>query len=163
MPGNGIFINHRRDDKAGLGAKLSDRLAGPFGQDRVFMELDPIGSSDEIATDIGEALTDGEACAVLTGRQRLTIADTSDHHRFDDPTDIVRLDIAAAARQGTRSTLSSSTGPRRQHRRSCATTSGRSPVVSRSSHHRTLELSHAPARTCSGEGAWLADPWVRHG
>ena len=100
MPGSGIFISYRRDDTSGYAGRLYDRLVGRFGDDRVFMDIDTIAPGHEFATDIDKALTDCDACVVLIGRQWLSITDADRHRRLDDPTDFVRLEIAAAIRRG---------------------------------------------------------------
>jgi hypothetical protein len=96
----GIFISYRRDDTAGFAGRLYDRLAERFGAGSVFMDVDTIRPGHEFAVDIEQALSECAACIVLIGRRWTTIEAADGTRRLDDPTDFVRLEVAAAIRRG---------------------------------------------------------------
>jgi hypothetical protein len=96
----GIFISYRRDDTAGFAGRLYDRLAERFGAGSVFMDIDTIRPGHEFAVDIEQALSECAACIVLIGRRWTTIEAADGTRRLDDPTDFVRLEVAAAIRRG---------------------------------------------------------------
>jgi TIR domain-containing protein len=96
----GIFISYRRDDSAGFAGRLYDRLAARFGTEHVFMDIDTITPGHEFAADIERALSACDACIVLIGRRWESIALPDGRRRLEDPTDFVRLEVAAAIRRG---------------------------------------------------------------
>jgi hypothetical protein len=96
----GIFISYRRDDSSGFAGRLYDRLVAQYGPDRVFMDIDTIRPGHDFAEDIERALSESLACIVLIGRQWESITDAEGRRRLEDPTDFVRLEVAAAIRRG---------------------------------------------------------------
>jgi hypothetical protein len=96
----GIFISYRRADSSGFAGRLYDRLSQRFGAGRVFMDIDTIHPGHEFAADIERALSECVACIVLIGRDWESIALPDGRRRLEDPTDFVRLEIAAAIRRG---------------------------------------------------------------
>ncbi len=96
----GIFISYRRDDSSGYAGRLYDRLVAQYGPDRVFMDIDTIRPGHDFAEDIERALSDSLACIVLIGRQWESITSAEGRRRLEDPTDFVRLEVAAAIRRG---------------------------------------------------------------
>jgi TIR domain-containing protein len=96
----GIFISYRRDDSAGFAGRLYDRLASRYGTDRIFMDIDTIRPGHDFAADIAQALSGSAACIVLMGRRWESITLPAGGRRLDDPTDFVRLEVAAAIRRG---------------------------------------------------------------
>ncbi len=96
----GIFISYRRDDSSGFAGRLYDRLVQRFGADRVFMDIDTIRPGHEFAADIERALSECGACIVLIGRSWESITLPDGRRRLDEPTDFVRLEVAAAIRRG---------------------------------------------------------------
>jgi TIR domain-containing protein len=96
----GIFISYRRDDSAGFAGRLYDRLASRYGPDRLFMDVDTIRPGHDFAEDIVSALSASAVCVVLIGRHWESITLPDGRRRLDDPTDFVRLEVAAAIREG---------------------------------------------------------------
>lgn len=96
----GIFISYRRDDSAGFAGRLYDRLVSRYGTDRLFMDIDTIRPGHDFAEDIANALSESVACIVLIGRRWGSITLPDGQRRLDDPTDFVRLEVAAAIRRG---------------------------------------------------------------
>ena len=72
-----IFLSYRRDDASGHAGRLYDLLAGRYGKQQVFMDLDaiPLGSrfGDEIdqAAAVGYFLFSDRATAAAWYRQTL--------------------------------------------------------------------------------------------
>ena len=94
----GIFLSYRRDDSAGFAGRLYDRLASRYGPDRLFMDVDTIRPGHDFAEDIVSALARSAVCVVLIGRHWESITLPDGRRRLDDPTDFVRLEVAAAIR-----------------------------------------------------------------
>lgn len=96
----GIFISYRRDDSAGFAGRLYDRLVSRYGADRLFMDIDTIRPGHDFAEDIAAALTESAVCLVLIGRRWESITLADGKRRLEDPNDFVRLEVAAAIREG---------------------------------------------------------------
>jgi hypothetical protein len=96
----GIFISYRRDDSAGFAGRLYDRLVSRYGTDRLFMDIDTIRPGHDFAEDITAALSGSAVCLVLIGRRWESITLPDGKRRLEDPTDFVRLEVAAAIREG---------------------------------------------------------------
>lgn len=97
-----IFINYRRDDSAPYAGRLYDRMAGHFGHDHVFMDIDQIEPGEVFDQVIQEKLKAVQAAVVLIGAHWLDIADANGQRRLDHPDDWVRLEIAALLERGIR-------------------------------------------------------------
>lgn len=97
-----IFINYRRKDSAPYAGRLYDRLAGHFGHDHVFMDIDQIEPGEVFDQVIEDKLAAVQAAVVLIGEHWLDIADANGQRRLDDPDDWVRLEIAAVLERGIR-------------------------------------------------------------
>ena len=90
-----IFVNYRREDSAGHAGRLFDRLSGRF-PDRVFMDIDTIEPGIDFVGVIEEAVGGCEVLIVVIGRAWLSATDAAGRRRLDNPSDFVRLEIAAA-------------------------------------------------------------------
>ncbi|SDX08974.1 SUMF1/EgtB/PvdO family nonheme iron enzyme [Nitrosomonas oligotropha] len=90
-----IFINYRRDDNGGYAGWLYDRLAGHFGHDHVFMDIDQIEPGEDFVEVIQEKLKAVQVAVALIGKQWLDITDANGQRRLDNPEDWVRLEIEA--------------------------------------------------------------------
>jgi len=97
-----IFINYRRKDSAPYAGRLYDRLAGHFGHDHVFMDIDQIEPGEVFDQVIEDKLAAVQAAVVLIGEHWLDIADANGQRRLDDPDDWVRLEISAVLERGIR-------------------------------------------------------------
>jgi len=85
-----------------MAGRLSDRLAGRFGESHVFIDVDAIQPGEDFAEAIFRAVA---ACTVLLaiiGPSWLTAADARGSRRLEDPQDLVRLEIQAALTRGVR-------------------------------------------------------------
>ena len=101
VPGR-IFMSYRRQETAFPAAWLYDRLAGHFGKDQVFKDVDSIEPGDDFAEVITMAVGSCDVLLALIGGQWLTIADQDGRPRLDNPEDFVRLEIEAALARDVR-------------------------------------------------------------
>jgi len=97
----GIFISYRREDSAGYAGRLYDRLAGHFGADRVFMDVEGIEPGVDFVDAIERAVASCEVLIVIIGNEWLG-AGSGGARRLDDPKDFVRIETAAALARGIR-------------------------------------------------------------
>jgi TIR domain len=95
VPGR-IFMSYRREETAYPAAWLFDRLAGQFGRDLIFKDVDSIEPGDDFVEVITNAVGSCDVLLALIGARWLTIADQDGRSRLDDPDDFVRLEIEAA-------------------------------------------------------------------
>ena len=100
MPG--VFISYRRDDSGGYAGRLFDVLAGRFGPEQTFMDLDDIQGGDDFTAVIGEKVGECSALIAIIGDRWLTLTGPDGVRRLDAPGDFVRLEIAKALERGVR-------------------------------------------------------------
>jgi hypothetical protein len=91
-----IFISYRRDDTDFPAGWLYERLAGHFGADQVFKDVDSIDPGEDFTEAIAGAVGSCDVLLALIGDRWLTIADEHGRRRLDDPNDLIRLEIEAA-------------------------------------------------------------------
>lgn len=96
-----IFINYRREDSAGHTGRLFDHLSGRF-PGRVFMDLDTIEPGIDFVEVITQAVGCCEVLIVMIGDKWLHSTDADGRRRLDNPSDFVRLEIAAALERAIR-------------------------------------------------------------
>ena len=101
IPGR-IFISYRREETAYPAAWLFDRLAGRFGRDQVFKDVDSIEPGDDFVEVITTAVGSCHVLLALIGGRWLTIADQDGQRRLDNPSDFVRLEIEVALARNVR-------------------------------------------------------------
>jgi hypothetical protein len=101
VPGR-IFMTYRREDTAYPAAWLFDRLAGYFGRDQVFKDIDSIELGDDFVEVITAAVGSCDALLALIGDRWLSSTDRGGQRRLDDPGDFVRLEIEAALARSVR-------------------------------------------------------------
>jgi TIR domain len=91
-----IFISYRRDDSAAYAGRIQDRLERELGRDLLFIDVDNI----PLGANFVKVLRDDVAqCGVLLaviGPNWLDVRDEDGTRRLDNPTDFVRVEIAAA-------------------------------------------------------------------
>ena len=97
-----IFLSYRREDSAGHVGRLHDALAGHFGAERVFMDIDSIGYGEDFVEAVEKAVGSSAVVVVVIGRQWLSVADKKGNRRLDDPGDFVHLEVATALRRSVR-------------------------------------------------------------
>jgi TIR domain len=99
---SGVFISYRRDDSGGYAGRLFDVLAGRFGHDQMFMDLDDIHGGDNFAAVIDEKVGQCNVLLAVIGERWLTLKGQDGVRRLDVPGDFVRLEIAKALERGVR-------------------------------------------------------------
>jgi nucleotide-binding universal stress UspA family protein len=97
-----IFISYRREDSEGHTGRLYDALAGRFGAEHVFMDIDTVPLGVDFTRVIAEAVGACDVLIAVIGRDWLTLADPSGRRRLDNPEDFVRLEIKAALERDVR-------------------------------------------------------------
>ena len=94
-----IFISYRRDDSAGHTGRLTDRLAGEFGQDLLFMDVDGIPLGMNFVKVLQEQVTKCAVLLAVIGPNWLEARDEDGNRRLEDPSDFVRVEIATALKR----------------------------------------------------------------
>jgi hypothetical protein len=100
--GSRLFLSYRREDSAGHVGRLHDALAGHFGPERVFMDIDSIGYGEDFVEAVEKAVGSCAVAVVVIGRQWLSASDKKGNRRLDDPGDFVHLEVATALRRGVK-------------------------------------------------------------
>lgn len=101
MPAAQIFISYRRDDTAGYARAVFDALAGRFGHERVFIDVDDIGAGQAFDEAIAHAVGQSEVLLVLIGPRWLAGRDGGPS-RLQAADDFVRQEVAAGLARGMR-------------------------------------------------------------
>jgi len=91
-----IFISYRRDDSAGHAGRVFDRLRADFGQDVLFMDVDAIPLGANFVRVLREEVAKCDVLLAIIGPAWLGAKDEAGGRRLDNPTDFVRIEIAAA-------------------------------------------------------------------
>jgi hypothetical protein len=97
---NKIFISYRRKESADFTGRLFDRLAGYFGPDSVFMDVDVLISGADYRTQIGKIIAECDVLLAIIGQEWTTITDESGKRRLDNPDDQLRIEVATALERG---------------------------------------------------------------
>jgi hypothetical protein len=99
-----LFLSYRREDSLDVAGRIYDRLAGHFGTDSVFMDVDTIPYGVDFRLYLTNWVARCEALLVIIGRHWLDAFHESGpkegERRLDDPTDFVRIEVAAALARG---------------------------------------------------------------
>jgi WD40 repeat protein len=93
---SGIFICYRREDTDWPASWLFNQLAGHFGKDLVFKDVDKIEPGEDFVEKITTALRSCRVLLVLIGDKWLNATDENGQRRLNDPQDFVRLEIETA-------------------------------------------------------------------
>jgi hypothetical protein len=96
----GVFVSYRRDDSSGHAGRLFDKLAGRFGERRVFMDVSTIRPGMDFRTAIDTALASSSVVLAIIGKRWVDAANADGTRRLDEADDLVRLEIASALRLG---------------------------------------------------------------
>jgi hypothetical protein len=97
-----IFISYRRQDAAAHAGRLYDRLAGEFGKDAVFMDVDTVELGVDFVERIESAVGSSDVLLAVIGRDWLSSTDAGGNRRLDNSDDFVRIEISAALQRGIR-------------------------------------------------------------
>lgn len=97
-----IFISYRRADSAMAAGRLYDHLVDHFGDENVFMDIDDIPPGEDFVQVLERAIATCDHVLVVIGPDWLSSTDDIGRERLADPSDFVRLEIAAALERGAR-------------------------------------------------------------
>jgi len=100
MAREAIFIGYRRDDTADVAGRIYDALAGRFGRDRIFKDVDNLRPGADFGEYIETILPRCRVVLILIGPNWIDAKDESGHRRLDDPHDWVRIEIEMALNAG---------------------------------------------------------------
>ena len=98
----GIFVSYRRDDSRHAAGRLAGDLAGHFGRDSIFRDIEGIEPGVEFPVALEKALANCVVMVVLIGPQWLAIKNAKGQRRLEQPGDWIRLEIATALERGVR-------------------------------------------------------------
>jgi len=96
IQGRAIFISYRRDDSEGEAGRLFDDLVRAYGDDTVFMDVAGIQPGLDFRKAIDANVSGCGVLLAMIGPTWTSVADASGNRRLDNPSDFVRLEIAAA-------------------------------------------------------------------
>ena len=96
-----IMISYRRADSAPITGRIYDRLCARFGSDGVFMDIDSIPIGIDYRTHVDDSLRNCDVLLTVIGRRWLGEGKVGER-RIDDPTDLVRLEVAQALKRDIR-------------------------------------------------------------
>src|SRR5882724_19863 len=94
-----ILISYRRADSDAIAGRIRDRLAGSYGDDSVFMDIDDIPFGIDFRQHIKEALARNDVLIVVVGPRWLGAA-KGGPHRIHEETDPVRVEVETALTRG---------------------------------------------------------------
>src|SRR5882762_9391907 len=94
-----IVISYRRADSDVIAGRIRDRLAGHYGDDAVFMDVDNIPFGKDFRQHIQEALAHSNVLVAILGPQWVGAGEDG-HCRINDETDPVRIEVETALQKG---------------------------------------------------------------
>jgi hypothetical protein len=94
-----IFISYRREDSADIAGRIYDRLAGRFGRDCVFKDVDSMPLGIDFRKSLERALSQCTVLLAIVGRNWLETDIDTGKRRIDDPGDYTRIEIEAALKR----------------------------------------------------------------
>jgi hypothetical protein len=97
-----VVINYRREEASAYAGRLYDRLAREFGAEQVFMDIDTLEPGTDYVEAIQNAVNRCSAMVTVIGPDWTSAHDERGRRRLDNPTDWVRVEIAAALHGGVR-------------------------------------------------------------
>jgi hypothetical protein len=99
-----LFLSYRREDSLDITGRIHDRLAGHFGSDSVFMDVDTIPYGVDFRQYLTTWVAGCDAVLVIVGKHWLDAAHEGGpkdgKRRLEDPTDFVRIEVSAALARG---------------------------------------------------------------
>jgi TIR domain len=93
-----IVISYRRFDSDAFAGRIRDRIAGGFGDDSVFMDVDNIPFGRDFRIHIQKALAEADAVLVVVGPKWLS--GEKGRNRIKDDADPVRIEVETALGNG---------------------------------------------------------------
>src|SRR5216684_845841 len=95
-----IVISYRRQDSEAITGRIRDRLAGHYGAESIFMDIDNIPFGTDFREHIRQVLTQTDIVIAIIG-PRWTGAGRGRPARIREPTDPVRIEVERALEHGT--------------------------------------------------------------
>jgi hypothetical protein len=92
-----ITISYRRDDSLDITGRIFDRLAGHFGREAVFRDIDNIPPGTDFRRHIDRVLDESDIVLAIVGPR--WIGPDDEQRRLASPADPVRLEIETALRK----------------------------------------------------------------
>jgi len=92
-----ISISYRRDDSLDITGRIFDRLAGHFGREAVFRDIDSIPLGADFRRHIDRVLGESDIILAIVGPR--WIGPDNEHLRLASPADPVRVEIETALRK----------------------------------------------------------------
>jgi hypothetical protein len=92
-----ITISYRRDDSLDITGRIFDRLAGHFGREAVFRDIDSIPPGADFRRHIDRVLDESDIILAIVGPR--WVGPDNERLRLANPTDPVRLEIETALRK----------------------------------------------------------------
>jgi hypothetical protein len=96
-----IMISYRRSDTGPITGRIYDRLRAHFGPDHVFIDIDSIPMGIDYRSHINKSMTRCDVLLPVIG-PRWTGPGDDGKRRIDDPSDLVRLEVAHALERDIR-------------------------------------------------------------
>ncbi len=91
-----VFISYRREDSAASAGRIQDRFERELGRDHLFIDVDGIPLGVNFVKVLREEVAQCGVLLAVIGPNWLDVRDEDGTHRLDNPTDFVRIEIAAA-------------------------------------------------------------------
>jgi hypothetical protein len=91
-----VFISYRREDSAAYAGRIQDRLERELGRDLLFIDVDGIPLGVNFVKVLHEEVAQCGVLLAVIGPSWLDLRDEDGTRRLDNPTDFVRIEIAAA-------------------------------------------------------------------
>jgi hypothetical protein len=95
-----VFISYRREDSIAYAGRLYDHLTAHFGQPNVFMDIDTLRPGVDFVEVLQKRVAACDVFLAIIGRGWLTVKDQDGNFRLANPSDFVRVEIAAALSNG---------------------------------------------------------------
>jgi hypothetical protein len=96
-----VFISYRQEDSAFIAGRICDRMASRLGPEQVFFDvLDIIQPGEDFANFRSEKVSKCNPLVAIMGKRWLTTVDERNRRRFDEPNDIVCMEIETALKRG---------------------------------------------------------------
>jgi len=96
-----IFISYRREDTSYETTMIFEFLAGQFGRENVFMDVDTIPAGVDFRQHLRNAVEGCDVVLVMMGQNWLD-ATVGEGRRLDDSRDFVRIEVESALRRDIR-------------------------------------------------------------
>jgi hypothetical protein len=95
-----IIISYRRSDSDVFAGRVRDRIAGRYGEDSVFIDVDNIPFGKDFRVHIQEVMAEADAVLIVIGPRWLG-AGKGGYSRIKEAADPVRIEVETALAKGT--------------------------------------------------------------